>query len=120
MFPIDYDSTDGLFDRMLRGGQQRPRDCRPAREWHGPRFIGHELPLDQQLDAVRRRDDRIRVLNRPQPAPGLLAKVADAVVGMAGAAVDAVSLKGKAKAAAWLTEQLALTWISQTSLVHRG
>jgi hypothetical protein len=63
-----YDDTAGLFDRWLaplRGARQRQRS-----EWHGPQFQGHELPLDQQLDAVARRDRRLAELNRaPEPEP---------------------------------------------------
>jgi len=61
------------------------------------------------LDAVRRRDDRMRALNPPKAGPGLLAKVADAVVGAAVVAVDAmvpVQAPAKQRAIDWLTNTL--------------
>jgi hypothetical protein len=61
---IDYDDTTGLFDRWLSPW----RGCRQRIEHHGPR----ELPIDQQLDAVRRRDARIRELNAPPVVGDLL------------------------------------------------
>jgi hypothetical protein len=95
----DFNSTDGLFDRMLRKQQRTvPQRQRPETHPAMPRFQGRELPLDVQLRAVAARDRRIAELNRPQPAPGLLAKAVRAVVGAAVAAVAAFSLESHASA----------------------
>jgi hypothetical protein len=102
---IDFDDTTGLFDRWLspwRGHRQRI-------EHHGPR----ELPLDQQLDAVRRRDERIAELNRPPEPAGIVEQVL-------GAVAEAVGLVGKAKAAAFLREQLAHGPVAATEIERRA
>lgn len=75
---------------------------RARTEWHGPRHQGRELPIDQQLDAMRRRDERIRELNRP-PVVG------DLLPGPIGAAepVPAPPVTKLERAMAWLTQALA-------------
>ena len=102
MFPdYDQDQTAGLLDRLLHAGQQRRRyvgETHPAM----PRFQGREYPLDVQLEAVRRRDARMRELNRPAPEPGLLARVAETVA----AAVLSVPQTEIAKAVTWLQATL--------------
>jgi hypothetical protein len=105
----DFNSTDGLFDRMLRKQQRTvPQRQRPETHPAMPRFQGRELPLDVQLRAVAARDRRIAELNRPQPAPGLLAKAVTAVVGAAVAAVAAFSPgKPRERAAQFLRDVLA-------------
>jgi hypothetical protein len=60
----DFDDKAGLLDRMLAGPAHRLGRQAPEHHPSMPRFQGRELPLDQQLDAVRRRDQRMAALNR--------------------------------------------------------
>jgi hypothetical protein len=55
----DFDDKAGLLDRMLAGPAHRLGRQAPEHHPSMPRFQGRELPLDQQLDAVRRRDARM-------------------------------------------------------------
>jgi hypothetical protein len=68
-FP-DYDQTAGLLDRWLAPLRSHRQRQRP--EHYGPRFEGRQLPLDVQLDAVRRREERLRALNAPPVVADLL------------------------------------------------
>jgi hypothetical protein len=103
---MSFEDLSGLFDRNIAATKRTsPSPQKPNKEWCGPRFQGRELPIGIQKDAVARRDARIRALNQPQQAHGLLARVAEAVAGMAGTAVDAVA-PGK-RAEAFLRDVLA-------------
>jgi hypothetical protein len=62
-------------------GKFLPTGARPAREYHGPRFQGREMPVNDQLDAIARRDARMAGLNKPVPVT--VAGMVEAVVAAA-------------------------------------
>ena len=103
------DGLDDLLDRFLTGGRSTHQRQRP--EFHGPRHTRIMLPVDQQLQAMRRREERLRAANAPPPEPGIVEKAVGTIAAVAVAVTDTVTavlpLVGKARAVAFLREHLA-------------
>jgi hypothetical protein len=93
---LKFEDKDGLFDRLLRG-QQGGRQ-RQHRAWYGPRAEWRELPINAQLDAVAKRDARLREANAPKPQPGIIEKA----VALVADVITPVPQTEIARAVAWL------------------
>jgi hypothetical protein len=108
---INGEPVDGLFADLLRPllGELRrqPREYHPAM----PRFQGRELPIDEQISAVVRRDERMTEINKP--APITMQTVVENVI-------DLVTLAGKARAKAFLWEQLRYSAMPATVIAERA
>jgi hypothetical protein len=90
---MSFEDLQGLFDRNLAA--MRRAEERQARQ-------ERRLPINAQIDAIKRRDQRIAAMNGPPAGPGVVQKVIETIAD----AVLPVPQTEIAKAVTWLTETL--------------